>query len=59
MRKHVSLDLKKMFVCPFPTDSKYLKIRVVVVVVVVVVVFSLILNFAFLNKNVQIKWQNI
>ena len=43
---------KKMFVCPFPTDPKYWKIRVSFF-------FSfLILNFAFLNKNVKRKCQN-
>ena len=40
-----------MFVCPFRTDPKYWKIRVSI--------FFLILFFAFLNKNVKIKHQNM
>ena len=38
---------KKVFVCPFPTDPKYQKTKVVF--------FFYILNFVFLNKNVQNK----
>ena len=40
---------KKIFVFPLPTDPKNQKIRVSL--------FFLILNFAFLNKNVKIKCQ--
>ena len=40
-----------MYVCPFLTDPKYRKTRVDFLVCLFV--FSLILNFVFLNKNVE------
>ena len=42
---------KKMFICPFPTDPKYLKIKVGFFFSFLFF-FFLILNFVFSNKNV-------
>ena len=47
---------KRCFLCPFPTNPKYQKIRVDFFFFFF---FFLILNFIFLNKNVKIKCQNI